>query len=141
MADLHEDLRREHSFEISSNRSFGLVMAGGFVVIAFGPLLRHHPIRWWAAAVSGIFLVLTVTVPRLLTPLNKAWAKLGLLLGRIVSPIMLGVLYFTVFTPMALFLKIAGKDVLNLRRDPGAKSYWIVREPPGPPPESLKNQF
>jgi hypothetical protein len=141
MADLHEDLRREHSVALSSNRSFGLVMAGCFAVIAFGPLLRHHPMRPWAAAVSGIFLVLTFTVPRALTPLNKAWAKLGILLGRIVSPVMLGVLYFTVFTPMALILKLAGKDLLHLKRDGRARSYWIEREPPGPSAVSLKNQF
>ena len=79
--------------------------------------------------------------PALLAPLNRVWNKLGLLLGKIVSPIVLGALFFLVITPSAIIIRWMGKDLLNLRRDPKAESYWLVRDPPGPAPESINDQF
>jgi len=79
--------------------------------------------------------------PTLLTGLNKLWIKLGLLLGKVVSPIALGILFYIIITPIGLLIRINGKDPLRLKFDPNAKSYWIPREPPGPPPDSFKNQF
>jgi len=75
-----------------------------------------------------------------LAPLNKWWTKLGLLLYRVVSPIVLGLLFYVTLTPIALVMRLLGKDPLRLRRDPDAASYWIDRSPP-PAPESMKNQF
>lgn len=141
MAQIHEDLHREHGVRRSSERSFGVVMASAFAVVALGPLFRGHSIRIWALAVFGAFLASALVVPVVLRPLNWAWYHLGLLLNAIVSPIVLGLLYYTIFTPLGLFLKLVGKDVLNARPDPRTATYWLVRRPPGPSPATLRNQF
>jgi hypothetical protein len=129
--------------ERSSERSFGLVMAAVFAIMTFMPLLREHPgeIRWWALCLCGAFLVLAVFWQAPLKPLNMAWTKLGLVLYHVVNSIVLGLLFFLTVTPLALLMRMLGKDPLRLRRDSRASSYWILREPPGPPPESMKNQF
>jgi hypothetical protein len=137
-----EDLSRQHTIEGSSNRSFGLVFAAVFLVIAMWPLVfgRGAP-RWWALIVGAAFALLALAAPAVLAVPNRAWTKLGLLLGKIVSPIVLGLLFFAVFTPMGWVLRAMGKDPMRLKRDTAAASYWIERKPPGPPPESLNNQF
>lgn len=86
-------------------------------------------------------MVLTLVAPDYLAPLNRLWARFGALLHRIVSPVALAILFFIVVTPIALLMRILGKDPLRMRLDPNAKSYWIVRDPPGPKSESLKDQF
>ncbi len=141
MTQIHEDLRREHAFKASSNRSFGLVIGTALALVAFAPLLRHHDVRWWATPIAAIFLLLALAAPGLLAPLNAVWVKLGVLLNRIVSPVVLGVLYFAIFTPMGRVLHLLGKDLLNLRHEATAQSYWVERNPPGPAGETLKNQF
>ncbi|HQR50033.1 MAG TPA: SxtJ family membrane protein, partial [Methylophilaceae bacterium] len=95
----------------------------------------------WALELSGGFLLLALVIPRVLAPANRAWTKFGLLLHDIVSPIALGILFFVVVTPTGLLMRLLGKDPLRLRFERSAKSYWIVRTPPGPDAESLKNQF
>jgi hypothetical protein len=125
----------------SSDRSFGIVLTIFFAVIGLLPLLGSHPVRIWALVVSGVFLLLALLAPSSLAPLNKLWAKLGAVLHLIVSPIALGVLFFLVVTPTALFMRLFGKDPLRLRLHRSAKSYWIERAPPGPDAASLKNQF
>ena len=125
----------------SSNRTFGLVFTALFALIAFGPLFRGHPVRWWAAALAAVFLALALGAPRVLSPLNRAWTALGILLHTITNPVVLGAFYFLGFAPLGWVLRLMGKDFLRLRSDPKASTYWLPRQPPGPPPESMINQF
>ncbi len=139
---LHEDFGRERPVTAGSERSFGIVMAVFFAVVALRPLL--HDIRsaplWWALALAAAFLLLAFAVPAALRPLNRLWTRLGLVLSRIVTPIVLALLFYGVVTPVAAVMRLVGKDPLRLRPAPEAASYWIVRPPPGPP-SSMKQQF
>lgn len=137
----HENLSREEHVEGSSDRVFGLVFAGVFLVIAGWPLIHGVAPRWWALGISVAFGAVAWVRPVLLARLNRLWMKLGILLGKVVSPIALGILFFGVVTPIGVMIRIAGKDPLRLKRDPAAVSYWIERKPPGPPPDSMINQF
>ncbi len=126
-----------------SDRSFGLVMAAFFAIVAFIPLLRagHDQVRWWAVIVSALLLALALFWAAPLRPLNWLWTRLGDLLNRVVSPIAIGLLFYLAVMPTGLIRRALGKDLLRLRRDPSVPSYWILRVPPGPSPESMKNQF
>jgi len=137
----HEDLAREQHVEGSSDRAFGLVVAGAFLLVTLGPLRHGHTPRWWALAVASVFALVAVLKPVLLARLNRLWTKLGILLGKVVSPIALGILFYGVLTPVALIMRLARKDPLRLKLDHHADSYWIERKPPGPPPDSMGNQF
>ena len=137
----HEDLTREDEVEGSSDRSFGIVFAVVFLLIAFLPLLHSHAPRWWAAGVAAAFGLVALTVPSVLAVPNKLWMKLGLLMAKVVSPIALGILFYLVFMPVGLVMRLSGKDPLRLKFDAEAKSYWIPRDPPGPAPTSMTNQF
>jgi len=137
----HEELSREQQIEGSSDRSFGLVFAGAFLLIAVWPLLHGATPRWWAFGVAAVFGGIALLKPALLAPLNRLWMKLGILLGRVVSPIALGILFYGVITPIGAIVRLAGTDPLRLKRDPTADSYWIPRKPPGPPPDSMTNQY
>jgi len=137
----HEDLTREQHFEKSSDRSFGLVFAGAFLVIAALPLFHGEMPWWWASGVAVVFALVAVVKPVLLAGLNRLWIKLGVLLGKVISPIVLGLLFYCVLTPVGALMRLTDKDPLCLKRDPGMKSYWIPRKPPGPPPDSMTNQF
>lgn len=125
----------------SSDRSFGLVFAAFFLIVALIPLFHGHGARLWAVGLSLAFGVISFAVPFVLAPLNRVWTKLGLLMHSIVGPVALGIVYFGVVTPTGLLMRLLGKDPLRLRIDKAATSYWIVRTPPGPTPESLLNQF
>lgn len=137
----HEDLSREEHVEGSSDRAFGLVFAGVFLVISVWPLLHRETPRWWALGLAALFALAALVRPTLLARLNRIWMKVGILLGKVVSPIALGILFFGVLTPIGAVIRLAGKDPLRLKFDPGAASYWIARKPPGPPPDSMTNQF
>jgi hypothetical protein len=137
----HETLVREEVVKGSSDRTLGLVFTVFFLAVGLLPLVRHHPLRPWALIVSAVFLVLALACPFVLKPLNYVWLKLGLLLHAITNPIILGALFYLVFTPFALVFRMMGKDFLRLHFDTEAKSYWLPRNPPGPPPESMINQF
>ena len=137
----HEDTTREQEVEGSSDRSFGVVFAVVFALIAAWPLWHGGNPRWWVLVVAASFGLLAMLRPALLAGLNRQWMKLGILLGKVVSPIALGVLFYAVISPLGLVLRLAGKDPLRLKFDPAADSYWIRREPPGPPPDSMTNQF
>ena len=137
----HESLDRTEVVQGSSNRSFGLVFCAVFLVIGIVPWLFGGQLRIWSLAVSAVFLVIALALPRVLEPLNKAWLRLGLVLHRIVSPIVLGIMFFGVITPIGLLMRVLGKDQLRLRFDGDARTYWIERRPPGPKPESLPDQF
>ena len=117
------------------------MFAAVFALVAFWPLIHGHTVRWWSASLAVLFVLVAWLKPALLTHLNKVWTRLGLLLGGVVSPIALGVLFFLVITPMGLLMRLTGKDPLRLKFERSDESYWIRREPPGPKPDSLTNQF
>jgi hypothetical protein len=137
----HEPVRSYREIATSSNRTFGLVFAGFFLLLAVWPWLRHgQPLRLWALAPSAVFLGLALFAEQYLTPLNRLWFQLGLKLHMVVSPLIMGLLFFCAVTPMGLLMRAFGNDLLALRRDEGG-SYWIERNPPGPAEGSMKNQF
>ena len=132
-----------HDEEVAapSNRSFGVTFAVAFAIIGALPLLRHGGVRWWAWVVAAVFATLTWLRPQLLTLLNRLWLKLGLLLGHIVSPIAMAILFYVVITPIGFIMRVTGKAAMRRYFDSNASSYWVRRDPPGPPPDSLNNQF
>jgi hypothetical protein len=137
----HEFQLREEAVKTSSNRNFGLVFTAFFALLAVLGFWRDTG-RWpiWLALACAT-LVVTLAVPRVLTPFNWAWSKLGLLLNRIVSPIFLTVLFYGCIAPIGFLMRLSGKDPLRLKFEPEAESYWIKRTPPGPAPQSFKDQF
>lgn len=137
----HEDLTRHQHVEGPSDRSFGLVFAVVFLFVTCSPILHKAPPRWWALVVSGSFAAIGLLKPNLLSWFNRQWLELGVLLGKIVSPVALGILFYGVFTPVGVVMRLLGNDPLDLKRDAAAGSYWRRRDPPGPPPDSMTNQF
>jgi hypothetical protein len=138
---LHEDLSRDEDVIGASNRAFGLTIAGvcglvGAVRLALG----HHLALWWLGA-AGIALIIALLWPAALAPLNRVWLRLGLVLYKVVNPVAMGLVFFTTVVPTGLIMRALGKDPLRLKRDPDAASYWIARDPPGPAPDTMKNQF
>ena len=123
--------------KLGSNRSFGIVFSIVFLLIAIYPLINSDGLRVWSLIIAIIFLVLGLINSKILTPLNKLWFKFGILLGRIVSPIIMGIIFFLVVTPIALIMRIIGKDLLNLKFNK-EKSYWIEKNGPK---SKMKNQF
>jgi hypothetical protein len=128
MSTMHEDLSRRVHGSGPSDRNFGFVFTVAFLFFGLWPLRHGKPIRYWCLALSGAFLVITLVRPSLLHLLNRAWTKLGLLLGKVVNPIVTGLLFFIVFTPVAAILRWMGKDLLRLSIDRDAKTYWIPRD-------------
>jgi hypothetical protein len=131
----------QEAVKASSNRTFGFVFATFFALVALLPLLRGHAVRRWPWPLCALFLLAAMVAPKILAPLNRAWTALGTVLHAVVNPIVLGVLFYLVFTPFGWVLRRTGKDFLRLRPAPGASSYWIARQPPGPTPESMSRQF
>lgn len=138
---MHEDLRREHDVKRSSERAFGIVFAVVFTVVGIWPFWSQGTVRPWALALAACFLGLGLFWQAPLRPLNRLWLRFGLLLHSIVNPVVMALLFFGTVVPMGLLMRLAGKDPLRLKRDPQAASYWVVRAPPGPAPESMSNQF
>jgi len=124
-----------------SDRAFGVVFAVVFLLVALWPLFGGAPPRAWAIAVAAAFALCAWLVPRVLAPMNRLWFRFGELLHRIVSPVALGVIFFGVITPYAVVMRLFGRDELLLRKRSARPSYWVRREPPGPPPHSFHNQF
>jgi hypothetical protein len=118
---------------LPSNRSFGWFFTGVFVL---GAML--HP---WALALAALTALITFTREAWLTPLNRAWMALGELLGRVVSPIVLGVIFFGVFTPVGMVMRLFGRDALCRRFESATPSYWVTRDPPGPAEGSFRDMF
>jgi Saxitoxin biosynthesis operon protein SxtJ len=141
LAELHENFIREEDAPAGSDRAFGLVLGGVLGLIGLLPLLRGHGARWWALGLAGAFFLASATQPALLGPLNRLWHRLGLLLHSVVSPVVLGLLFFTTVTPIGLLMRALGRDLLRLRFEPDAPTYWIERRPPGPSPDSMPRQF
>ncbi len=123
--------------KINSNKSFGLVFFVVFFLIALYPLVNNQNIRFWSLSISFVFLILGLMNSKILTPLNKLWFKLGIFLGKIISPFIMGMIFFLVVTPIGFIMRILGKDLLNLKYNHN-KSYWIEKNEPK---SKMKNQF
>ena len=127
----------KQKIKIGSNRSFGIVFFVVFLLIALYPFIYNGELRIWSLIISLIFLFLGVFNPKFLTPLNKLWFKFGLLLGKVISPIIMGFIFFLVVTPIGFIMRIIGKDLLNLKFNKN-QSYWIEKSGPK---SKMKNQF
>ena len=125
------------NIKISSNRSFGIVFFIFFLIVSIFPLFKNEDIRIWAVIVAIIFLILGLLNSSVLSPLNKIWFKFGILLGNFISPIIMGLVFFTVITPTAFLMRAFGKDLLNLKKN-NKKSYWIEKSPIK---SKMKDQF
>lgn len=133
---------QEHSeVEVGSNRSFGIVFFVVFLIIGLWPLIGDNPVRIWALSIAGAFFAIALVVPKILAPLNRLWFKFGMLLARIINPVVMFVIYVVAILPIGILLRLSGKDLLRQKLDADANSYWILRAPPGPEPESLNDQF
>ena len=127
----------QNNIKIGSNRSFGIVFFVVFLRIAIYPSLSGESVRLWSLAIATILFILGVINSSLLSPLNKIWFKFGLLLGKFISPLVMGLIFFLVVTPIALFMKLLKKDVLNLKFNKD-NTYWIAKSGPK---SKMKNQF
>ncbi len=123
--------------KISSNRSFGIVFFIVFLLIAFYPLLKGNDLRIWSLIISFTFLVLGLINSKILTPLNRLWFKFGLLLGKFISPLIMGIIFFVVVTPIGIIMRLLNKDLLNLKYNK-KETYWIDKSCPK---SKMKNQF
>ena len=127
----------KNKIRIGSNRSFGIVFFIFFLIISTYPLIKGGEIRIWSLIIALIFLILGIINSELLTPLNKIWFKFGIFLGNFVSPIIMGIIFFIVVTPVSLILNLLGKDVLNIKKN-NKRTYWIDKSDPK---SKMKNQF
>ena len=137
----HEVFHREEKVVAGSDRSFGVVMA---VALAAVTLLnaQHSGRLWpWTGGLAALFLASGLLRPSILSPLNLIWLRFGLLLHRVVNPIVMALLFYGTVLPTGLVMRMMGRDLLRLKRQPDADSYWIERQPPGPSPETMKDQF
>ncbi len=126
----------------SQNRNFGFLFAGVFALFsAYAAYQGGGPSKIYGWLIASIMVgLVAIVAPNLLTPLNKAWMKLGDLMGKVVSPLVLGIIFFVLIAPVALVTRLFGRDELRLKKT-NASSYWIDRVPPGPASNSFKNQF
>ena len=126
------------NIKISSNRSFGLVFFAFFLIISLWPLINDAEIRIWSLIISIIFLLLGLFNSKILTPLNKLWYKFGIILGKFVAPIVMGIVFFLVVTPTGIIMRLTGKNLLGLKKDIKKNTYWIKKNNYL---SSMKNQF
>ena len=122
------DVTSHTEIELGSEKSFGIVFAVVFTVIALWPLLHGNGVRFWALVVAAVFLAVAFLRPQVLRPLNRLWFKFGMLLSMIISPIVMGIIFFVTVTPIGLIRRIKNPDPLNQNFDPEAESYWITRD-------------
>ena len=140
MIAIHEDYGREIHGGGPSDRNFGGVFAAAFLLFGLWPLRHSRPVRLWCLVLSGTLFVVTLAWPTLLHGPNRIWTRCGILLGRVVNPIVTGLLFYLVFTPTAVVLRWMGKDLLRLARDQNAKTYWIQRNA-AEDLSDMRNQF
>jgi len=139
--NLHEELTREDEVVGSSDRSFGLLLAG-VALLGCGIKWWHgNATAWWWLAAAVIFAVVALVYPGALAPLNRLWLRLGLVMYKIVNPIVMALIFYAAVLPTAVIARATGKDFLRLKRNPAATSYWIRREPTAPASETMKHQF
>tara|TARA_B100001758_G_C18097438_1_gene446602 strand:+ start:121 stop:510 length:390 start_codon:yes stop_codon:yes gene_type:complete len=124
--------------KLPSNRNFGLVFFIVFLLIALWPLLKNNEVRYWSILISSFFLILGIINSKILTPLNKIWFMFGIQLGKIISPLVMAIIFFAVVTPIGILMRLLGKDNLNLKFNKSNKSYWIQKSDEK---SKMKNQF
>ena len=140
----HERFDRDDRTRMGSERGFAIVFAVVFLIIAAVKGLVADSAPVWVGlwvVLAALMLFLGFVFPRALRPLNVAWFRFGLLLHKVVSPLVMGLVFYVTVTPIGLIMRLLGKRPLRLRFDPAAESYWIERRPPGPAPGSFSNQF
>jgi hypothetical protein len=137
----HEVFTRDEKIVAGSDRSFGFVMAAAFAAVTLLNAWHVGRVWPWTGSAAVLFLAATLLRPAILHPLNLIWLKFGLLLHRVVNPVIMALLFYGTVLPTGLVMRMLGKDLLRLKREPDADSYWIVRQPPGPAPETMKDQF
>ena len=138
----HETIVRHDVVEPGSDRSFGLIVGGILAALGAYQYFAGNSLFPWFGGIGGLLIPFGLAMPKALHPLNIAWMRLGLLLGRIVTPVVMLLVYLVSIVPIGLLLRVSGKDLLRLKKKTEAgESYWIQRDPPGPTPESLKDQF
>ena len=128
---------QNNKIKIGSNKSFGIVFFIVFLLIALYPLLKDNDLRIWSLVISFIFLILGLINSKILTPLNRLWFKFGLLLGKFISPLIMGIIFFIVVTPIGIIMRLLKKDLLNLKYNK-KETYWIDKSGPK---SKMKNQF
>lgn len=133
------DHQEHDAAKAGSDRNFGFVFAGVFLIAGLWPLVHAAAPRLWALGLAVLFAGVSLARPALLRPLNLLWFRFGLLLGRIVAPVVMGVLFFVAVTPVALIFRLQKKDPLHCRRDPAVRSYWVERD--DTVGSSMRNQF
>ena len=131
------NIMKNNEIEISSNKSFGIVFAVVFFLIALWPIINSNDIRIWSLIVSIIFLILGLMNSSILTPINKIWFRLGILLGNFIAPIVMGIIFFFVVTPIGLIMRLLGRDLIKLKKN-NENSYWIEKKDAE---SSMRKQF
>jgi hypothetical protein len=137
----HENFARQDDVRMGSERSFGIVMAVALLLVAALNWWHDGHVWIWLCGAAALFLIAAFVWPRALKPLNWIWFKFGMLLHAVINPAVMGLLFYGAVLPTGLIMRALGKDLLRLRREPDSDSYWIVRNPPGPKPETMKDQF
>lgn len=137
----HENVSSFRKVVLGTNRKFGLTFGFLLALLGVWPIVHHHSPRWILLAIGVIFAAFALLQPDRLTPLNRAWFKLGMLLNRIVNPVIMGLMFFAAVTPLGWVMRKTGSDLLNLEIKPDAKSYWIEREPPADAAGAMTKQF
>ena len=140
-AGTHEDIQRHVEIRLPTERSFAWVWTVVLTGVGLWPLWRGGSVRWWALSAAAVMLLAGYALPSLLRWPNKLWFHLGMLLARITTPVVTAVLFYAVFFPMGMLVRLFRPDPLGRRWNADAKSYWIQRTPPGPPPDTMTNQF
>ncbi len=140
-SDLHENFKCKTEIRVGSPRAFGIVFSVVFLAIALWPITNEGNVHLWSIIIAGLFLVLALFVPNSLQPLNRMWFRFGLLLHKIVNPIVMGLLFFFTITPIAVIFRLIGKDPLSRNFDKKLETYWIERNPKELTSESMEKQF
>ena len=137
----HETFTREEKIVAGSDRSFGVVMAAALAVVTVLNAWHSGRLWPWTGGVAALLLAAALLRPAVLHPLNLLWLKFGLLLHKVVTPVLMGLIFYGTVLPTGLVMRMMGKDPLRLKWQPDAGSYWIVRRPPGPSPQTMRDQF
>lgn len=127
--------------KLPTDRSFGFTFAVVFALLGGWLLWKHSRYGVGVLSLGALFALVAVVVPKILHPLNIVWMRFGWLLNQIVSPIAMGVIFFGIFAPVGLLFRLKGRDALRRKFEPNSKSYWILRDPPGPDGKTLPRQF
>ena len=139
--DQHENLAPKQKIKRGTDKSFGFVFSIVAGILGLWPILEDKPLNYWALGISAVLVVISLARPQILTPFNRLWFLIGILLHKIVNPIIMGFIFYVTVTPIGVIMRLLGKRPLHLEFDPKAESYWIERSPPGPEPETIIRQF